>query len=111
MVIGVRQLVYCPSVVGKKLRNRKEKLRSELWVVLNKLRESDLKQVIVDPLLLAIHFEERWEEVRERSADYKQMQSFGLQQDFDDAYKTVKKITGKMKGLFKLTSEQRKTIA
>ena len=95
----------------EKFRNRKEKLRSELWEVLNKLRESDLKQVIVDPLLLAIHFKERWEEVRERSADYKQMQSFGLQHDFDDAYKTVKKITGKMKGLFKLTSEQIKTIA
>ena len=94
----------------EKLRNRKEKLHSELWEVLNKLREGDLKQVIVDPLLLAIHFEERWEEVSERSADYKQMQSFGLQHDFDDAYKTVKKITGKMKGLFRLTDEQRKTI-
>ena len=95
----------------EKLRNRKEKLRSELWSVLNNLREGDLKQIIVDPLLLAIHFKERWEEVRERSADYEQMQSFGLQPDFDEAYLTVKKITRKMKGLFKLTNEQRKHLS
>ena len=94
----------------EKLRIKKEKLRSEIWDVLNNLREGGLKQIIVDPLLLAIHFKDRWNEIRERSADYKQMQSFGLQPDFDAAYLTLKKIVEKMKGLFRLTNEQKKIL-
>ena len=94
----------------EKLRIKKEKLRSEIWDVLNNLREGGLKQIIVDPLLLAIHFKDRWNEIRERSADYKQMQSFGLQPDFDEAYLTLKKIVEKMKGLFRLTNEQKKIL-
>ena len=94
----------------EKLRIKKEKLRSEIWEVLNNLREGDVKQIVVDPLLLAIHFKDRWEEIRERSADYKQMQSFGLQPDFDEAYLTLKKIVEKMKGLFRLTNEQKKIL-
>ena len=94
----------------EKLRIKKEKLRSEIWDVLNNLRGGDLKQIIVDPLLLAIHFKDRWKEIRERSADYKQMQSFGLQPDFDEAYLTLKKIVEKMKGLFRLTNEQKKIL-
>ena len=94
----------------KKLRIKKEKLRSEIWDVFNNLREGDVKQIVVDPLLLAIHFKDRWEEIRERSADYKQMQSFGLQPDFDAAYLTLKKIVEKMKGLFRLTNEQKKIL-
>ena len=94
----------------KKLRIKKEKLRSEIWDVLTNLREGDIKQIVVDPLLLAIHFKDRWEEIRERSADYKQMQSFGLQPDFDEAYLTLKKIVEKMKGLFRLTNEQKKIL-
>ena len=94
----------------EKLRIKKEKLRTELWDVLNNLREGDVKQIVVDPLLLAIHFKDRWEEIRERSADYKQMQSFGLQPDFDEAYLTLKKIVEKMKGLFRLTNEQKKIL-
>jgi len=92
----------------EKLRIKKEKLRTELWDVLNNLREGDVKQIVTDPLLLAIHFKDRWEEIRERSIDYKQMQSFGLQPDFDAAYLTLKKIVEKMKGLFRLTNEQKK---
>ena len=94
----------------EKLRIKKEKLRTELWDVLNNLREGDVKQIVVDPLLLAIHFKDRWKEIRERSADYKQMQSFGLQPDFDAAYLTLKKIVEKMKGLFRLTNEQKKIL-
>ena len=94
----------------EKLRIKKEKLRSEIWEVLNNLREGDVKQIVVDPLLLAIHFKDRWEEIRERSIDYKQMQSFGLQSDFDEAYLTLKKIVEKMKGLFRLTNEQKKIL-
>ena len=94
----------------EKLRIKKEKLRSEIWDVLNNLREGGLKQIIVDPLLLAIHFKDRWNEIRERSANYKQMQSFGLQPDFDEAYLTLKKIVEKMKGLFRLTNEQKKIL-
>ena len=94
----------------EKLRTKKEKLRSEIWDVLNNLREGDVKQIVVDPLLLAIHFKDRWKEIRERSADYKQMQSFGLQPDFDEAYLTLKKIVEKMKGLFRLTNEQKKIL-
>ena len=94
----------------EKLRIKKEKLRSEIWDVLNNLREGDVKQIVVDPLLLAIHFKDRWEEIRERSIDYKQMQSFGLQEDFDEAYLTLKKIVEKMKGLFRLTNEQKKIL-
>ena len=94
----------------EKLRIKKEKLRSEIWEVLNNLREGDVNQIVVDPLLLAIHFKDRWEEIRERSIDYKQMQSFGLQADFDAAYITIKKIVEKMKGLFKLTNEQKKLL-
>tara|TARA_Y100000780_G_scaffold225221_1_gene237475 strand:- start:58 stop:759 length:702 start_codon:yes stop_codon:yes gene_type:complete len=94
----------------EKLRIKKEKLRSEIWDVLNNLREGGLKQIVVDPLLLAIHFKDRWKEIRERSADYKQMQSFGLQPDFDEAYLTLKKIVEKMKGLFRLTNEQKKIL-
>ena len=94
----------------EKLRIKKEKLRTELWDVLNNLREGDVKQIVVDPLLLAIHFKDRWEEIRERSIDYKQMQSFGLQPDFDEAYLTLKKIVEKMKGLFRLTNEQKKIL-
>ena len=94
----------------EKLRIKKEKLRSEIWDVLNNLREGDVKQIVVDPLLLAIHFKDRWKEIRERSADYKQMQSFGLQPDFDEAYLTLKKIVEKMKGLFRLTNEQKKIL-
>ena len=94
----------------EKLRIKKEKLRSEIWDVLNNLREGDVKQIVVDPLLLAIHFKDRWKEIRERSADYKQMQSFGLQPDFDAAYLTLKKIVEKMKGLFRLTNEQKKIL-
>ena len=94
----------------EKLRIKKEKLRSEIWEVLNNLREGDVKQIVVDPLLLAIHFKDRWKEIRERSADYKQMQSFGLQPDFDAAYLTLKKIVEKMKGLFRLTNEQKKIL-
>jgi hypothetical protein len=94
----------------EKLRIKKEKLRSEIWDVLNNLREGDQKQIIVDPLFLAIHFKDRWEEIRERSIDYKQMQSFGLQADFDAAYITIKKIVEKMKGLFRLTNEQKKIL-
>ena len=94
----------------EKLRIKKEKLRTELWDVLNNLREGDVKQIVVDPLLLAIHFKDRWEEIRERSIDYKQMQSFGLQSDFDEAYLTLKKIVEKMKGLFRLTNEQKKIL-
>jgi hypothetical protein len=94
----------------EKLRIKKEKLRSEIWEVLNNLREGDVKQIVVDPLLLAIHFKDRWKEIRERSIDYKQMQSFGLQSDFDEAYLTLKKIVEKMKGLFRLTNEQKKIL-
>jgi len=94
----------------EKLRIKKEKLRTELWDVLNNLREGDVKQIVVDPLLLAIHFKDRWKEIRERSIDYKQMQSFGLQSDFDEAYLTLKKIVEKMKGLFRLTNEQKKIL-
>ena len=94
----------------EKLRIKKEKLRSEIWDVLKNLREGDVKQIVVDPLLLAIHFKDRWEEIRERSIDYKQMQSFGLQADFDATYITIKKIVEKMKGLFKLTNEQKKLL-
>ena len=94
----------------EKLRIKKEKLRTELWDVLNNLRGGDQKQIIVDPLFLAIHFKDRWEEIRERSIDYKQMQSFGLQADFDAAYITIKKIVEKMKGLFRLTNEQKKIL-
>lgn len=94
----------------EKLRIKKEKLRSEICDVLNNLREGDVKQIVVDPLLLAIHFKDRWKEIRERSADYKQMQSFGLQPDFDEAYLTLKKIVEKMKGLFRLTNEQKKIL-
>ena len=94
----------------EKLRIKKEKLRSEIWDVLKNLREGDVKQIVVDPLLLAIHFKDRWNEIRERSADYKQMQSFGLQPDFDEAYLTLKKIVEKMKGLFRLTNEQKKIL-
>ena len=94
----------------EKLRIKKEKLRSEIWDVLNNLREGDVKQIVVDPLLLAIHFKDRWKEIRERSIDYKQMQSFGLQEDFDEAYLTLKKIVEKMKGLFRLTNEQKKIL-
>ena len=94
----------------EKLRIKKEKLRSEIWDVLNNLREGDVKQIVVDPLLLAIHFKDRWKEIRERSIDYKQMQSFGLQSDFDEAYLTLKKIIEKMKGLFRLTNEQKKIL-
>ena len=94
----------------EKLRIKKEKLRSEIWDVLNNLREGDVKQIVVDPLLLAIHFKDRWKEIRERSIDYKQMQSFGLQPDFDEAYLTLKKIVEKMKGLFRLTNEQKKIL-
>jgi hypothetical protein len=94
----------------EKLRIKKEKLRTELWDVLNNLREGDVKQIVTDPLLLAIHFKDRWEEIRERSIDYKQMQSFGLQPDFDEAYLTLKKIVEKMKGLFRLTNEQKKIL-
>ena len=94
----------------EKLRIKKEKLRTELWDVLNNLREGDVKQIVVDPLLLAIHFKDRWEEIRERSIDFKQMQSFGLQPDFDEAYLTLKKIVEKMKGLFRLTNEQKKIL-
>ena len=94
----------------EKLRIKKEKLRSEIWDVLNNLREGDVKQIVVDPLLLAIHFKDRWKEIRERSADYKQMQSFGLQPDFDAAHLTLKKIVEKMKGLFRLTNEQKKIL-
>ena len=94
----------------EKLRIKKEKLRSEIWDVLNNLREGGLKQIIVDPLLLAIHFKDRWNEIRERSADYKQMQSFGLQSEFDAAHLTLKKIVEKMKGLFRLSNEQKKKL-
>ena len=94
----------------EKLRIKKEKLRTELWDVLNNLREGDVKQIVVDPLLLAIHFKDRWKEIRERSIDYKQMQSFGLQSDFDEAYLTLKKIVEKMKKLFRLTNEQKKIL-
>ena len=94
----------------EKLRIKKEKLRSEICDVLNNLREGDVKQIVVDPLLLSIHFKDRWKEIRERSADYKQMQSFGLQPDFDAAYLTLKKIVEKMKGLFRLTNEQKKIL-
>ena len=94
----------------EKLRIKKEKLRTELWDVLNNLREGDVKQIVVDPLLLAIHFKDRWKEIRERSIDYNQMQSFGLQSDFDEAYLTLKKIVEKMKGLFRLTNEQKKIL-
>jgi hypothetical protein len=94
----------------EKLRIKKEKLRSEIWDVLNNFREGDVKQIVVDPLLLAIHFKDRWKEIRERSAGYKQMQSFGLQPDFDEAYLTLKKIVEKMKGLFRLTNEQKKIL-
>ena len=94
----------------EKLRIKKEKLRSEIWEVLNNLREGDVNQIVVDPLLLAIHFKDRWKEIRERSIDYKQMQSFGLQSDFDEAYLTLKKIVEKMKGLFRLTNEQKKIL-
>ena len=94
----------------EKLRIKKEKLRSEICDVLNNLREGDVKQIVVDPLLLSIHFKDRWKEIRERSADYKQMQSFGLQPDFDEAYLTLKKIVEKMKKLFRLTNEQKKIL-
>ena len=94
----------------EKLRIKKEKLRSEIWEVLNNLREGDVKQIVVDPLLLAIHFKDRWKEIRERSIDYKHMQSFGLQPDFDEAYLTLKKIVEKMKKLFRLTNEQKEVL-
>ena len=94
----------------EKLRIKKEKLRSEICDVLNNLREGDVKQIVVDPLLLSIHFKDRWKEIRERSSDYKQMQSFGLQPDFDEAYLTLKKIVEKMKKLFRLTNEQKKIL-
>lgn len=94
----------------EKLRITKEKLRSEIWDILNNLRGGNAKQIIVDPLLLAIHFKDRWEEIRERSADYKQMQSFGLQSDFDEAYLNLKKLVEKMKRLFSLTNEQKKIL-
>ena len=92
----------------EKLRITREKLRSDIWDVLNNLRGGGVKQIIVAPLLLAIHFKDRWEEIRMGSADYKEMQSFGLQSEFDTAHLTLTKIVEKLKGLFSLTNEQKK---
>ena len=91
----------------KQRRIEQQDLLSELWRMFRDLRAGGLSQELVRPLLLALHFRERWESVRDRSMDFRAMQSFGLEQDFEDALENAQKILKKLDALFALDDEQR----
>jgi hypothetical protein len=88
-------------------RVEQQELLSKLRRHIRGLKEGNLKQMIVRPLLLALHFRERWESVRDRSMDFRAMQSFGLERDFEDALNRSQKILKKLDALFALNDEQR----
>ena len=88
-------------------RVKQQELLSKLRRHIRGLKEGNLKQMIVRPLLLALHFRERWESVRDRSIDFRAMQSFGLERDFEDALNRSQKILKKLDALFALNDEQR----
>ena len=94
----------------KQRRIEQQDLLSELWRMFRDLRAGGLSQELVRPLLLALHFRERWESVRDRSMDFRAMQSFGLQQDFEDALNRAQKILKKLDALFALDDEQRAVL-
>jgi transcriptional regulator with XRE-family HTH domain len=91
-------------------RIEQQELLSKLQRHIRGLKEGNLKQMIVRPLLLALHFRERWESVRDRSMDFRAMQSFGLQQDYEDALNRAQKILKKLDALFALDDEQRAVL-
>ena len=91
----------------KQRRIEQQDLLSELWRMFRDLRAGGLSQELVRPLLLALHFRERWESVRDRSMDFRAMQSFGLERDFEDALNRSQKILKKLDALFALNDEQR----
>ncbi|MEC7416853.1 MAG: hypothetical protein VX420_01400, partial [SAR324 cluster bacterium] len=82
----------------------------ELRGIIQELQTGGLSQKLVRPLLLAVHFRERWESVRDRSMDFRAMQSFGLEQDFEDALNRSQKILKKLDALFALDDEQRAVL-
>ena len=94
----------------KQRRIEQQDLLSELWRMFRDLRAGGLSQELVRPLLLALHFRERWESVRDRSMDFRAMQSFGLQQDYEDALNRAQKILKKLDALFALDDEQRAVL-
>ena len=94
----------------KQRRIEQQDLLSELWRMFRDLRAGGLSQELVRPLLLALHFRERWESVRARSMDFRAMQSFGLQQDYEDALNRAQKILKKLDALFALDDEQRAVL-
>ena len=56
-----------------KRSGNKLKYISELSGIIDELKSGNLDQICINPLLLAIYYKDEWENVRERSKDYKDM--------------------------------------
>ena len=91
----------------KRRRIEQQDSLGELRGIIQELQTGGLSQKLVRPLLLAVHFRERWESLRDRSQDFRNIKNLGLEQDFEDALENAQKILKKLDALFALDDEQR----
>ena len=94
----------------QKRSGNKLKYIGELSGIIDELKSRKLDQICINPLLLAIHYKDQWENVRERSKDYKDMLSYGLMTKFEEVLKRSLRILKKMDSLYHLTSNQHEQL-
>ena len=61
-------------------------------------------------MLLAIYYKDEWENVRERSKDYKDMLSYDLKTKFEEVLKKSMRILNKIDSLYRLNSNQHEKL-
>ena len=94
----------------QKRSGNKLKYIGELSGIIDELKSGNLDQICINPLLLAIHYKDQWENVRERSKDYKDMLSYGLKTKFEEVLKRSLRILKKIDSLYRLTSNQHEKL-
>ena len=94
----------------QKRSGNKLKYISELSGIIDELKSGNLDQICINPLLLAIYYKDEWENVRERSKDYKDMLSYDLKTKFEEVLKKSMRILNKIDSLYRLNSNQHEKL-
>ena len=90
--------------------SNKLKYIGELSGIIDELKSGNLDQICINPLLLAINYKDQWENVRERSKDYKDMLSYDLKTKFEEVLKKSMRILNKIDSLYRLNSNQHEKL-
>ena len=94
----------------QKRSGNKLKYIGELSGIIDELKSGNLDQICINPLLLAIYYKDEWENVRERSKDYKDMLSYDLKTKFEEVLKKSMRILNKIDSLYRLNSNQHEKL-